>query len=190
MSIARIDNIFSQEEIDHIKSVIAERDVDFHTGLGRVQIFDIEGYLLPEIINKLNAIAKDNSDLPLEMTHAMSVEYSPLYGKPNLPPHFDGDTNDLIINIQLESNTVWDIGLNLQTYTLTDNSALVFNANKEVHWRVHKEFKEGEYVKMMFVRFYNSENRSDYSYLPGDPNNEIFKAAREFRDSYPQPNKP
>jgi hypothetical protein len=183
MSIARIDNIFSQEEIDHIKSVISERDVDLHTGLGRVQIFDIEGYLLPEIINKLNAIAKDLSDLPLEMTHAMSVEYSPLYGKPNLPPHFDGDTNDLIINIQLESNTVWDIGLNLETYTLNDNSALVFNANKEVHWRVHKEFKEGEYVKMMFVRFYNSEKMSDYSYLPGDPNNEIFKDAREFRDS-------
>ena len=183
MSIARIDNIFSQEEIDHIKSVISERDVDLHTGLGRVQIFDIEGYLLPEIINKLNAIAKDLSDLPLEMTHAMSVEYSPLYGEPNLPPHFDGDTNDLIINIQLESNTVWDIGLNLETYTLTDNSALVFNANKEVHWRVHKEFKEGEYVKMMFVRFYNSEKMSDYSYLPGDPNNEIFKNAREFRDS-------
>jgi hypothetical protein len=186
MSIARIDNIFSQEEIDHIESVIAERDANLHTRLGRLKFFNIEGYLLPEIINKLNDIAKDNSDLPLKMTHAMSVEYSLLYGNPNLPPHFDGDTNDLIINIQLKSNTVWDIGLNLQTYTLSDNSALVFNANKEIHWRVHKEFKDGEYVKMMFVRFFNSENRSDYSYLPGDPNNEIFKEAREFRDSYPQ----
>ena len=183
MSIARIENIFSQEEIDHIKSVISERDVDLHTGLGRIHIFDVDRYLLPEIINKLNAIAKGLSDLPLEMTHVMSVEYSPLYGKPNLPPHFDGDTNDLIINIQLESNTVWDIGLNLETYTLTDNSALVFNANKEVHWRVHKEFKDGEYVKMMFVRFYNSEKMSDYSHLRYSQDHEIFKDAREFRDS-------
>ena len=75
------------------------------------------------------------------------------------------------------------MGLNQKTYTLSDNSALVFNANKEIHWRVHKEFKEGEYVKMLFVRFCNPENMSDYSYLPHHPDDEMFKEAREFRDS-------
>ena len=112
-----------------------------------------------------------------------NVEYNSIYGKPNLRTHVDGDTNDLIINIQLDSNTVWDMGLNQKTYTLSDNSALVFNANKEIHWRVHKEFKEGEYVKMLFVRFCNPENMSDYSYLPHHPDDEMFKEAREFRDS-------
>lgn len=182
MSITRIDNVFSQAEIDHINEIISQSPKNMHEALGRFEVFGMLESLLPETVEKLNNIAKSLSDLPLEIDHAMAVEYSPLYGKPSLRPHRDGDTNDLIINIQLESNTVWDMGLNLQTYTLDDNSALVFNANTETHWRVHKEFKDEEYVRMMFVRFYNSENRSDYSYIPNDPRDEMFKEESQFRD--------
>jgi hypothetical protein len=89
----------------------------------------------------------------------------------------------LIINYQLESNTSWELGLDLQTYTLEDNSALVFNANTNVHWRTHKDFKEGEYVKMLFIRFYNSEVRSDYSYVPMNQTDKAFIEARALRDS-------
>ena len=190
MTITRVDNIFSEEEIDHIKDIISRVEHTVHKDLGRVDGLDLGKHLWPKTLDKLNAIAKDVSGLPLKMTHAMTVEYSNLYGKPNLPPHFDGDTNDLIINIQLQANTVWDMGLNQNVYTLDDNSALVFNANKEIHWRVHKEFKDGEYVRMVFVRFYNPENITDYSYQRLSQVHPIFKEAREFRDSYPQPNKP
>jgi hypothetical protein len=85
--------------------------------------------------------------------------------------------------MQLEANTSWDLGLNTTTYTLEDNSALVFNANTEIHWRVKKDFKPGEYVRMMFVRFYNEENPSDYSHLNLTQTHDIFKDARELRDS-------
>jgi hypothetical protein len=183
MSITRIDNLFSQEEIDYINNVISNSPTTIHDGLGRIQGSGHGQWLLPETYKKLTDIARKVSDLPLIIDHAMFVEYSNLYGKPALRTHLDCDTNDLIINIQLEANTVWDIGLNLETYTLSDNSALVFNANKEIHWRVHKEFKDGEYVRMMFVRFYNAEKRSDYSSLPNHPDDEMFKEAREFRDS-------
>jgi hypothetical protein len=183
MSITRIDNIFSQEEIDHINKVVLNNPTIIHNELGRIAGGGEGQWLLPETYKKLTDIARKVSGLPLGMDHAITVEYSNLYGEPNLRTHVDGDTNDLIINIQLEANTVWDMGLNLKTYTLSDNSALIFNANKEIHWRVHKEFKDGEYVRMMFVRFYNIENRSDYSHLPMDSNDEMFKEAREFRDS-------
>jgi hypothetical protein len=182
MSITRIDNIFSKEEIDHINNIISQSPTTVHKELGRVQFNNIAGELWHETLDKLISIARDISGIPLKLDHAMFVEYNLLYGEPNLRAHVDGDTNDLILNIQFDSNTVWDMGLNLQTYTLSDNSALVFNANKEIHWRVHKEFKEGEYVRMMFVRFYNPENRSDYSYLPHHPDDEMFKEAKEFRD--------
>jgi hypothetical protein len=86
--------------------------------------------------------------------------------------------------MQLESNTSWDLGLNLKTYSIEDNQALVFNANTEAHWRVHKDFQEGEYVRMMFVRFQNAEKPSDYSHLTKYwPTDEIFKDIRELRDS-------
>jgi hypothetical protein len=183
MTITRVDNIFSEEEINHIKDIISRVEPTVNEELGRVDAYDFKNYLWPETLDKLNNIAKDVSGMPLTMDHAMTVEYSNLYGEPNLRTHLDGDTNDLIINIQLESNTVWTMGLNVETYDLDDNSALVFNANKEIHWRVHKEFKDGEYVRMMFVRFYDAENRTDYSYLPHHPDDEMFKEAREFRDS-------
>lgn len=183
MSINRIDNIFSQKEIEHINNIILESPKTIHKALGRFEVSGISKSLFPETLEKLNNIAKSFSDLPLSMDHAMAVEYSPLYGKPVLWPHRDGDRNDMIINIQLKSNTVWDMGLNLETYTLKDNSALVFNGNTETHWRVHKEFKNEEYVRMMFVRFFRADNRSDYSYLPNNPEDPIFSKEVEFRDS-------
>jgi hypothetical protein len=180
MSITRIDNIFSQEEIDHIDSLALENPA-IDTNLGRIH--GGQPGLLPDTRKRLTDIARSLSGLPLGMEHAMIVEYSNLYGKPNLPPHFDGDTNDLIINIQLKSNTVWEMGLNTEVHTLNDNSALVFNANKEVHWRVHKEFQDGEYVRMMFVRFHNEEKRSDYSYQRLSQDDPIFRDAVILRDS-------
>ena len=183
MSITIVDNILSKEDLEHIRSIILGSEHIIHQGLGRIEVLGIEDHLPIEIIEGLTDIARNVSGMPLKMDHAMAVEYSPLYGLPNLKPHLDGDTNDLIINMQLDSNTVWDIGLNLQRYTLNDNSALIFNANKEIHWRVHKEFKEGEYVRMLFVRFYNPENISDYSHLRYSQDHEIFKDARDFRDS-------
>ena len=183
MSIDRVDNLFSQEELDQINDIINNSSTHVHEELGRRQFHGLASGLGFELETKLTDIARRVSGLPLKLAHAMAVEYSPLYGEPNLRPHLDGCMNDLIINIQLDANTVWDMGLNLQIYTLNDNSALVFNANKEIHWRVHKKFKEGEYVRMMFVRFYNPENMSDYSYLPHHPDDEMFKEAREFRDS-------
>jgi hypothetical protein len=183
MSITRIDNLLSKEEIDHIDSIRLSQEPYLHEELGRIQFNEIKESLSPETIEKLTKIARYISDLPLLMSNAMIVEYNSLYGSPNLRTHVDRDTNELIINMQLESNTVWPIGLNLETYTLDDNSALIFNANKETHWRVHKEFKEGEYVRMVFIRFYNPEKISDYSHISDHPDDEIFKEAREFRDS-------
>ncbi len=179
MSITRIDNLFSQEELDHINSVALDNPT-IDTNLGRLQ--GGQPGLSRDTHNRLTDIARSISGLPLQMSHTMAVEYSNLYGKPNLPPHFDGDDNDLIINIQLKSNTVWEMGLNTEVHALSDNSALVFNANKEVHWRAHKDFKDGEYVKMVFVRFCNPGNMSDYSHQRLSQDHPIFRDAAMLRD--------
>ena len=184
MPIIQVNNIFTPEELEHIKNTIFADGIDLDETLGRRHFkASVMHVLTDEMMEKLYAIAKQASDLPLAMAHAQVTEYSSLYGQPNLPPHFDGDTNDLIINMQLESNTSWDIGLNTQTYTLEDNSAVVFNGNTEAHWRTHKKFEEGEYVRMMFVRFFNEEKPSDYSYLPMNQMDPIFDDARKLRDS-------
>jgi hypothetical protein len=185
MSVIKVKNILTPEELKIIKTEIEKNEIEPGEKLGRKYMGSgIHHIFTSEMEEKLYSIAKQATDIPLSINHAIVVEYSSDYGKPNLPPHFDGDTNDLIINMQLEANTSWDLGLKLKTYSIKDNEAIVFNANTEAHWRVHKEFKPGEYVRMMFVRFYNSENPSDYSYLRRyEPTDEIFKDIRELRDS-------
>jgi len=186
MSIAIINDIFSDEDLEHIRTTIASCNFEADPHLGRSRVKDginLVDMMNLKIIDKFYDIARDLGETSLVISGITYVEYSNLYGKPNLPTHFDVDNNDLIINIQIESNTVWPLGLNLDIYELKNNSALIFNANKEVHWRTHKEFKDGEYVRMMFVRFYNPDNLSDYSHLRLSQNDLIFKDAIEFRDS-------
>ena len=186
MSITLINNIFSDEDMDHILKTVSEGDFEIDNTLGRVRAIPaIKNLLHSTIIEKFNDIAMQ-FDTSLSMSGITYVEYSNLYGKPNLPPHFDGDDNDLIINMQIDANTVWPLGLNLDVYELENNSALIFNANKEIHWRTHKDFKDGEYVKMMFIRFWNLENKSDYSHLRVMLDDPILGDVRVFRDSYPQ----
>jgi hypothetical protein len=187
MSITLIENIFSDEDMDHILKTVSNVDFQIDNNLSRVRAIPAIKSMLPlKIIEKFNDIANQLGYPPLNMSSITYVEYSNLYGKPNLPPHFDGDDNELIINMQIDANTVWPLGLNLDVYELKNNSALIFNPNKEIHWRTHKEFKDGEYVNMMFIRFVNYETKSDYSHLKLSQNDPIFDDVRAFRDSYPQ----
>ncbi len=162
--------------------------------LGRIQ-FNINniGDLFPvknlELADKLLTIrltklANSISGLDLTLSSITYVEYSSRYGTPSLPPHYDGDNNDLIINYQFDSNTRWDLGVNFETYEIKNNSALVFNPNKTAHWRPNKIFNDGYFVKMIFFRFAKKENPTDYSDLQKFwPNDEVFKNICEFRNS-------
>lgn len=162
--------------------------------LGRIQ-FNINniGDLFPvknlgladkSLTIRLTKLANSISSLDLTLSSITYVEYSSKYGTPSLPPHYDGDNNDLIINYQFDSNTKWDLGVNFETYEIKNNSALVFNPNKTAHWRPNKIFNDGDFVKMIFFRFAKKENPTDYSDLQKFwPNDEVFKNICEFRNS-------
>lgn len=203
MNVKKLSNIFTPEEIEILNSKLDysliprvdnsnyasyknnSQGIGVHEELGRLQFGGLED--LPEsIIDKINNIAKDSSDIKLSLSHAMAVEYGCAYGLPNLPVHYDHDNNDLIINFQLSSNTRWDIGIDLEVYELEDNSAVVFNANEYTHWRPHKTFKDGEFIKMIFFRFMFSENPSNYADLNYNIGDEVFAKINKFRDSFKQ----
>lgn len=181
MNIHKINDVFSPDELARIREIIdAAVMSNVDNELGRLQVyFDLPN----ELRDRVAQIAKDLGYDGLELSSASHVEYNNLYGNPNLPPHFDGDTIDLIIDFQLDGNTSWDIGLNCEAYPLEDNSALVFNPNENIHWRPIKDFKDGEYLRMIFFRLCNLNQRSDYShmrYTQGDP---IFDEVKAFRNS-------
>lgn len=197
MNITKINNFFSDSELKDINRLISET-VDFnatyndyetdpsgientiHKGLSRLQAtIDIPN----EINSRLTKMCSDLLGFQVQSNGILYVRYSNLYGNPNLPPHFDGDTNNLVVDYQLDSNTSWDLGVDLKTYPLENNSALLFNANEHIHWRPHKSFNDGEYIDMIFFRFFNLNNRSNYEHLRYSIHDDIFKKVREFRDS-------
>lgn len=198
MSVYKVNNLFSSPELELlyilINSIVIPINDDgtyiydtdngqepyaISKDLGRLQTSFQTPYKLCE---KLLNIAKNISLKELSLSGMTYVEYNKKYGTPNLPPHFDGDISEVIINYQLSSNTSWDIGLDTKIYKIEDNSALVFNPNKNIHWRPHKTFNEDEHVKMIFFRFCSKENRIDNSHLRYSLDHEIYDEANRIRN--------
>lgn len=189
MEITQIYDMFSEKEILFFNKIINNlnnKDIEpnIYEQLGRFQFrienTDIENNIILKLIN----IAKLISQNDLMFSNAVYVEYNLKYGIPNLPPHFDGDSTDLLINYQLSSNTFWDIGLNFNIYNMVDNSALIFNPNKEIHWRPNKVFKDQEFVKMIFFRFIDLKNYKDNSHLLYSLDHKIFENVNNFRNTF------
>jgi hypothetical protein len=198
-NVIKLNNIFTENELkiffDEIKYTDVPTDSDgkylnskdnngvgIDNDLGRLQFKNLSN--LPQnILDKVNTLAKQVSDKPLSMSSIVSVEYSGKYGTPNLPVHYDHDSSDLIVNFQLSSNTSWGLGIDLNLYSLEDNSAIIFNPNEYTHWRPKKIFTNEEYIKMIFFRFINLDNPSDYSHLDYTIGHEIFSKIEAYRDS-------
>ena len=176
MTIIKVENLFSEKQLDALNNMISNGEATIDEKLGRSQVI-LNSLGEENIGSKILEIGKN-----LSLSSAIYVEYSNNFGQPNLPTHYDGDNSDLIVNYQLSSNTSWDIGLGLETYSLEDNSALIFNPNEYIHWRPIKQFEAGEYVKMIFFRLWNKENTSDYSHLRYSLDNPIFDEVKKIRD--------
>jgi hypothetical protein len=198
MLIEKIENMLSDQEISYFLNMTDNLEIplnddgsfnyDENTGfsiskdLGRLQK-TLREFKNEEVIIKLKKIARSFVDFDLSLNGASYVDYSAKYGTPNLPPHFDGDGTDIIINYQLKSNTSWDIGLNESVYKIEDNCALIFNPNESIHWRTKKIFEPGESVRMIFFRFANLKGSKDNSHLRYNLADEVYKSANIFRDS-------
>ena len=70
---------------------------------------------------------------------------------PKLFPHFDGFPEPrLTFDYQIGSNTSWPLVVEDREYVLKDNQALTFSGTHQIHWRVHKDFSETDYLDMIF----------------------------------------
>ena len=185
----KLDNVFSENTVKILQSFFKNSKVQqLQEEYGRMLYFGphsnhslAEEKIELELTKKINDLLKET--LPVVEISAC-VEYSAKYGEPGLPPHFDGDPTDLIVNYQLEANTDWPLGLDTKTVKLDNNSALLFNPNTSIHWRPIKKFKEGEYVKMIFFRFIDPVNPTDNSNVRFDQTHKVFDEARKVRDTF------
>jgi hypothetical protein len=178
-----IKNLLTPDEIDAIQDAVANCPVaDKQEIYGR--------YLYHQIMwKKENSIHKNVEKKIVELTGKpywlygfVVCDYTAEAGKPNLPPHFDGDNTDLIMTYQLSSNRTWGVGVDLNVYDLEDNDGVIFHPNESIHWRPHAKFEDGEFVRVVFFRF-RLPVESDYSHLRFSQDDPIFDEVRAFRDS-------
>jgi hypothetical protein len=186
--VIKLDNIFTEQELEEISALYesnVEKNSELFTELGRLHVLL---YGFPQrLADKLTDLVTERLglDSPLELVLAPNAaEYSSKYGSPQLSPHYDGDWTDVIIDFQLSSNTSWPIGVELEAHTLQDNSGVMFNPNKGMHWRPQKDFKPGEYVRMVFFRFKDPVNptNNDGKQI-AKPDNEHFQAVAAYANS-------
>ncbi len=178
-----LKNVLSQDQIDVIQEAISNCPTkEKQSRYGR--------YMHQDVIWKENATfretvlekVKELTGKPYRIVGAVTAEYTSEAGEPNLPPHFDGDQTDLIMTYQLPSNRQWGVGVDLNVYMLEDNDAVIFHPNESIHWRPHAEFKDGEFVRVMFIRFMLPDG-TDYSYKRASLNDPVFDEVHALRDS-------
>lgn len=184
-----MNNLFSKDQQEALISAIDNEqyhldDIAPNAKLGRMSI-RIDSPLVDS--DEYNKVIMESSEFlrstGLTMRGMNAVEYNSKYGEPNLPPHWDSDQTDIIVNYQLQSNTTWGVGVDEQVFPLVDNTAIVFNPNESIHWRPIKKFEPGEYVRMVFFRFWNKSNPTDNSHLDFNQDNPVFDKIRDIRNS-------
>lgn len=168
-----ISDILTNEEIQEILSLVNKekesrpytyfeaaqegaeykKDVKVYSKIGRL---DIEKLEIPDsILDKFDnlPVYEGSEKSRINRAEVMYAEYSGKYGKSELRPHYDGGNSTYLLDYQIASNTSWGIGIEDTVYEIKDNQALALSPVDQLHWRPVKDFKEDEYVSMLFFRF-------------------------------------
>lgn len=117
-----------------------------NTHVGKI-MFDIN---VPDSVKiKVQNIASENGFI-LPFHRAAYAEYSAEWGTPELVDHLDS-AELFMVDYQLSSNTNWGLVIDGNLYDLKDNEGITFLPKKQMHGRPEKVFKDGEYVRMLFL---------------------------------------
>jgi hypothetical protein len=179
-NVYEVSNFLLPEELAIIDELIKNRTIEKEDGvLGRVL------YTLPipqETIRNIQSRVEDLLNKKLDPVGIIFTDYSAKYGQPNLPPHFDGDANNVIVDYQYRSNTSWGLGVDTTVFEMIDNKAIIFNPNEYPHWRPIKTFNDGEYVTMAFFRFPDQSGNTDYSHMRLSQDDKAFDDIHAIRN--------
>ena len=161
----RIDNFFSQEEIDQTYNYVKKMEkphVSEHTVYFSSYIFYPE-----EIQKKLFAVVdKYAEDEGVEFKSTSLKTHIGKYTldtgfKPKLTPHTDYgvEFHSITISVLLKNNIEWPIGVNLDSWILNPGDAVIFSGTDQVHWRPKIDFKEGDFVESLIIQVVDERQR-------------------------------
>jgi hypothetical protein len=180
-NVYEVSSFLLPDELEVIDEIIKDKRFKQEDAtLGRILYnLPVPDKILENIQLRVEAVVSKK----LSLINASFADYDSKYGQPNLPPHFDGDNNNLIVDYQYKSNTSWGLGVSSTVFQMEDNKAVMFNPNEYPHWRPRKKFNDGEYITMVFFRFPDYDGKIDYSHMRYSQNDEIFADIHKVRDS-------
>lgn len=160
-----IENVFSKTEVDYLKAIIRQKEsLKFYTlrpDTGRIAM-NI-GPLKPEIINRVEKIIKNVYGKDYKIKDIGFQRYKLEYGVPNLIPHVDNQKCEIVFDYQIEANKKWDVVVNGNSIELNDNDAVIFEGEKDAHWRMPTTFNSNEYVSMIGFMAVSSDHWSNFT---------------------------
>lgn len=149
-----VSDVFSDEQIKEIKSVILESDRHMIMELYNQKItnFKLPDHLEDAVVKAAEEATGEDGLTLSEYQFARYTIGADDNNKPNLIPHFDNafESKRYTFDYQIDGNTTWPIVVEGTKLILENNGAATFSGTHQIHWRTHKEFKEGEFVDMIF----------------------------------------
>lgn len=161
-----LDNVLSDDQIDKIYKIVDSAKDE------QTMVKKFAGHKLwyvtfgNEIENKITKMVQDkiSESVVLDKDYSFA-RYSKKFGYvPKLFPHFDSrESQTIVCDIQLKSNTDWGIVVENKPYYLKFNQALVFSGTQQMHWREEKELSDSDEVDMIFCHLrYNPVKPLDH----------------------------
>lgn len=141
-------NVFNQSQIDYLKEfALSGAELIQCPERGRADIF-----IGPDIRQDIKDTIVKYFDSDYHLYHVTYSEYSLKHGIPNLPSHRDPkyDDTSLTFDYQLEANINWPMCAEGICHDMKDNDALIFDPQNMDHQRPELEFKQDDYVRIVF----------------------------------------
>jgi hypothetical protein len=186
-----VKNILTQEQIDHIYSVIdstPEEKTHIQKRLGH------KAYLvgLGEDLRKyFEEVIQKHYGEEWVLTDYQFARYSSKFGyKPKLYPHYDDafDVHKLTLDVQVKSTIDWPLIVEGKEFLLKDNDGLVFSGTDQIHWRSEAELSEDDIVDLIFChaerkdgpnKFITQEHKDKMKVLEKEWQKKIFISLEE-----------
>jgi len=179
-------NIFSDQDISDIYDVInnAKEESTFVVKQYRQKAYfvDLPNHIVEKIIN----FVKNIYPYELNLKEISFATYKKIDGvDPILSPHFDTTFEEprFTFDIQLKSNISWPIVVEGREFTLNDNEALTFFGTSQIHWRTYREFKDTDFIDMIFCHFTLADNNKKITI---EETRELNKRLLYFMDNFYQ----
>jgi hypothetical protein len=150
-----VNSLLSIEDYDRlIESLKNPKSFGFDPGFSRYCIGDRDLPILKELIDKLTDTAREIFDSKtLLPTYALFAHYEGQDPAPSLYKHKDDNACTYTLDMCVYQNEPWDLFVEDNAYTLSNNQALAYYGNEQFHWREEFPNPENNNVGMIFFHY-------------------------------------